>query len=91
MDNYNAYEKYITVRVFGYLQDEYRKIFNNGRWPAIIDIYVPEGNTYPVQEIYKNGDHTNADGCKCYKRGGNNIFLTVLDYKIPILEVILDA
>ena len=38
------YSKYGPIGICGYLQDEYGRLFKNGRWPALTDVQQPEGN-----------------------------------------------
>ena len=72
-ENENNFAKYVQVRVCGYLQDNYGKLFKNGHWPPLTEITVTEGNTAHEQRTDNNGDPICANSHKCYKCGGNNI------------------
>ena len=71
MGNYNAYTKYVPVGACVYHQYYYEKLFKNGRWPALTDITVTEGNTPSAQETDDNGNPPCADCRKCCECGGN--------------------
>ena len=64
MKNDNDYSKYGQVGDFGYLQNDYEKLFKNGCWTDITYIPVPEVNTATEKGTDDNGEPTRNDGRK---------------------------
>ena len=59
--HYNTYVKYGLVRVYGYLKDQYGKLFNNFHWHVLTNSPIPEGNTAPAQGTDNNGNPRRSD------------------------------
>ena len=43
--------EYGPIGICGYLQDEYGKLFKNGRWPVLTDVQQPEGNNITLEQM----------------------------------------